>query len=69
MKYLYDIFFNYSWLKLLIAIIKLKSSYLSAIEVEKMADISSLDLTRVKEDLINAHRECSKRRLLHGAKW
>ncbi|PVD30088.1 hypothetical protein C0Q70_09349 [Pomacea canaliculata] len=34
-----------------------------------MADISSLDLTRVKEDLINAHRECSKRRLLHGAKW
>ncbi|KAL8615435.1 hypothetical protein ACOMHN_036255 [Nucella lapillus] len=34
-----------------------------------MADISSLDLAKVKEELIEAHRECSMRRLLNGAKW
>ncbi|KAK7111014.1 cell division cycle protein 23 homolog [Littorina saxatilis] len=34
-----------------------------------MADISSWDLTKVKEDLIDAYRECSMRRLLNGAKW
>ncbi|XP_076461033.1 cell division cycle protein 23 homolog isoform X2 [Babylonia areolata] len=34
-----------------------------------MADISSLDLAKVKEELIEAHRECSIRKLLNGAKW
>jgi hypothetical protein len=35
----------------------------------KMADLSSLDLAKAKEELIEAHRECSKRRLFNGAKW
>ncbi|XP_046360516.1 cell division cycle protein 23 homolog [Haliotis rufescens] len=34
-----------------------------------MADITRCDLSKVKRELIIAHRECAQRRVLNGAKW
>lgn len=34
-----------------------------------MAEITSWDLSKIKNDLLKAHKECSNRRLMHSAKW
>lgn len=42
-------------------------SKLSFLEFVGMADISSLDLSQVKRELIQANWDCSIRGLIHGA--
>lgn len=34
-----------------------------------MADVSSWNLSQIKQELIKANREFASRRLMHSAKW